>query len=96
MGKTLSLDRMIKKAYELIRERRIEEIEGGVYNVIGDHGTYTVIRNMDGSVTCNCLGFISKKKCSHSLAIIMLNNPALLEGVGKAIEREEKKRKTKR
>jgi len=92
----LPLDRMIKKAYELIRERRVEEIESGVYNVVGEHGTYTVVRNIDGSVTCNCLGFISKRKCSHSLAVIMLNKPALLKGIGKEIEKEDRGRKTKR
>jgi len=92
----LSLDRMIEKAYDLIRGRRIEQIESGVYNVVGEHGTYTVVRNLDGSVTCNCLGFVRKKKCSHSLAVIMLNQPALLMGIRREIEKEKKLRETKR
>jgi len=86
---------MIEKAYELIRGGRIEEIGDGVYNVIGEHGTYIVVRNIDGSVTCNCPGFTSKRRCSHSLAVMMLNQPVLLKSIKREIEREEKLRKTK-
>jgi len=91
----LPLSRMIEKAYELIRGGRIEEIGDGVYNVIGEHGTYIVVRNIDGSVTCNCPGFTSKRRCSHSLAVMMLNQPILLKSIKREIEREEKLRKTK-
>ncbi len=91
----MPLSRMIEKAYELIRGRRIEEISDGVYNVIGEHGTYIVVRNIDGSVTCNCPGFTSKRRCSHSLAVMMLNQPILLKSIKREIEREEKLRKTK-
>jgi len=86
---------MIEKAYELIRGRRIEEISDGVYNVIGEHGTYIVVRNIDGSVTCNCPGFTSKRRCSHSLAVMMLNQPVLLKSIKREIEKWEKLRKTK-
>ncbi|MCD6470022.1 hypothetical protein J7L29_04405 [Candidatus Bathyarchaeota archaeon] len=91
----MPLSRMIEKAYELIRGGRIEEIGDGVYNVIGEHGTYIVVRNIDGSVTCNCPGFTSKRRCSHSLAVMMLNQPVLLKSIKREIEREEKLRKTK-
>ncbi len=91
----MPLSRMIEKAYELIRGGRIEEIGDGVYNVIGEHGTYIVVRNIDGSVTCNCPGFTSKRRCSHSLAVMMLNQPILLKSIKREIEREEKLRKTK-
>jgi len=69
----LPLDKMIEKAYKLLRGKRIEQIGEGLYNVVGDHGTYTVARKMDGTVTCNCPGFISKNRCSHSLAVLMLS-----------------------
>jgi len=91
----LPLSRMIEKAYELIRGGRIEEIGDGVYNVIGEHGTYIVVRSIDGSVTCNCPGFTSKRRCSHSLAVMMLNQPVLLKSIKREIERKEKLRKTK-
>ena len=91
----MPLSRMIEKAYELIRGRRIEEISDGVYNVIGEHGTYIVVRNIDGSVTCNCPGFTSKRRCSHSLAVMMLNQPVLLKSIKREIEKWEKLRKTK-
>jgi len=87
----LPLDRMIRKAYELIRKGRIEQIGDGVYNVIGEHGTYTVVRNIDGSVACNCPGFMSRKRCSHSLAVLMLNQPVLLKSIKMEIEKAEKR-----
>ena len=91
----MPLSRMIEKAYELIRGGRIEEIGDGVYNVIGEHGTYIVVRGIDGSVTCNCPGFTSKRRCSHSLAVMMLNQPVLLRSIKREIERKGKLRKTK-
>jgi hypothetical protein len=67
----LPLDRMIEKARKLMRSGRIEYTGDGLYNVIGDHGTYTVARKIDGTVSCSCPGFIKKKRCSHSLAVIL-------------------------
>ncbi|MEM2352524.1 MAG: hypothetical protein QXT26_08970 [Thermoproteota archaeon] len=84
---------MIEKAYELIRDRRIEQISEDTYNVVGLHGTYIVVKGVDGSVSCNCPGFLTKKRCSHSLAVIMLMQPALLMGIKREMERQ--KRKTK-
>lgn len=92
----MPLDRMIEKAYDLIREGRVEQINNGVYNVVGEHGTYIVVRNIDGSVTCNCPGFTSKRRCSHSLAVMMINQPVLLKSIKREIEREDKWRRTKR
>lgn len=87
---------MIEKAYELICERRIEQISEDAYNVVGMHGTYIVVKGVNGSITCNCPGFLAKRRCSHSLAVMMLMRPALLMSIKREIEREGRKRKTKR
>lgn len=92
----MTLDKIIEKAYYLISGRRVEQIEEGVYNVVGEHGTYTVVKGLDGSITCNCPGFTSRKKCSHSLAVIMINNPSLLRSIERELKREEKWRGAKR
>lgn len=89
----MSLEHMIRKAYELICKKRIEEIGDGIYNVIGGHGTYTVVRGVNGSIACNCPGFISKKRCSHSLAVLMLNQPLLFKSIKMEIERATKRTK---
>ncbi|MEM1562336.1 MAG: hypothetical protein QXE73_02875 [Candidatus Bathyarchaeia archaeon] len=92
----MPLDRMIKKAYELICGRRIERIDEDTFNVIGVHGTYTVVRGVDGSISCSCAGFLTRKRCSHSLAVMMLTQPALLMSVKREIERERRRQKSKR
>ena len=68
----LPIDRMVEKARRLLKSGRVEYLSDGLYNVIGDHGTYTVAQKMDGTVTCNCPGFTRKNRCSHSLAVILL------------------------
>ncbi|KPV63477.1 MAG: hypothetical protein AOA65_1267 [Candidatus Bathyarchaeota archaeon BA1] len=68
----MSLDRMVEKARRLLESGRVERVDEEHYNVIGDHGTYTVGRTYEGKVTCNCPGFMSKGRCSHSAAIIIL------------------------
>jgi len=68
----MPLERMIEKSRKLIQSGRVEYVSDGFYNVVGDHGTYTVARNIDGTVTCNCPGFARKRRCSHSLAVILL------------------------
>ncbi len=66
------LYRMLDKADRLLKSGRIERLDGGHFNVIGDHGTYTlVVRN--GRVYCSCPGFQEKGVCSHSLAVMKLN-----------------------
>ncbi len=79
----LPLDKMIEKAYELIMKKRIERVGEEFYNVVGEHGTYTVARKIDGSVSCSCPGFRQKGKCSHSFAVLMLNDRALFRNVQK-------------
>ncbi|HIE14941.1 TPA: hypothetical protein EYP70_06680 [Candidatus Bathyarchaeota archaeon] len=68
----MPLDKMIKKAYRLIKDGRIERVGDGTYNIIGDHGTYIVATGFDGTVSCSCPGFTKKRRCSHSLAVILL------------------------
>ena len=84
---------MIEKAYDLIKKRKAEHIGDGVYNVVGAHGTYTVAQKIDGTVNCNCPGFVRRGRCSHALAVMMLNQPSLLKSVereiSKASERAE-------
>ncbi len=83
----MQLDIMVRKAYDLIQKKRVERLGEGIYNVIGEHGTYTVGRKIDGTVSCTCPGFARRARCSHSLAVIMLNNRELL----RSIEREVRK-----
>lgn len=64
-------DKLIKKAEKLLKSRRVESLGGGKYNVVGNHGTYIVIQNYNGTVSCNCLGFLRRKKCSHSIAVLL-------------------------
>ncbi|MBS7631114.1 SWIM zinc finger family protein [Candidatus Bathyarchaeota archaeon] len=68
----MSLEKMIEKAKRLVRSGRVERISHDRFNVVGDHGTYTVFQGVDGRVTCNCLGFQSKGRCSHAAAVIYL------------------------
>jgi len=63
---------MVEKARRLLESGRVERIDREHYNVVGDHGTYTVALNYEGKVTCNCPGFLSKNRCSHSAAVIIL------------------------
>jgi len=67
-----SIDRMIEKAWKLVRSGRVERISEDTFNVVGDHGTYTVTLSADGRVVCNCPGFLSRGRCSHSTAVIIL------------------------
>jgi hypothetical protein len=72
---------MIEKAYDLIKKGKAEHIGDGVYNVVGEHGTYTVAQKIDGTVNCNCPGFVRRGRCSHALAVLMILQPALLRSV---------------
>ncbi|KON30711.1 hypothetical protein AC477_04745 [miscellaneous Crenarchaeota group-1 archaeon SG8-32-1] len=66
-------ERLVQKAEKLLNSGRVESLGGGKFNVVGDHGTYIVVRNYDGTVSCNCIGFLRRKKCSHSIAVLMRN-----------------------
>jgi hypothetical protein len=79
------MDRMIQKAYDLIQKRKVEGIGDELYNVVGDHGTYTVARKVNGTVNCNCPGFVTRRRCSHSLAVMMLIQPSLLRNIRREI-----------
>jgi hypothetical protein len=66
-------DRMLAKARKLVRNGRVERLDGERFNVIGDHGTYNVVERPDGGFSCSCPGFRDKGRCSHSTAVnIML------------------------
>ena len=92
----MSLDRMIEKAYELVQKRRVEQVGEGVYNVVGDHGTYIVVRKIDGTISCTCPGFIRRKRCSHSLAVLLIQKPDLLRTVESEIERTAERKRQRR
>ena len=64
--------RMLEKARKLVRNNRVEQLDGGRYNVIGDHGTYNVVQDPDGRMACSCPGYRDKGNCSHSTAVEML------------------------
>ncbi len=71
MSSEVPLQKMLEKADRLLRANRIERLDSGHYNVIGDHGTYTLVER-DGRVYCSCPGFQGKGVCSHSLAVMKL------------------------
>ena len=68
-------ERLVQKAKKLLKSGRVESLGGGNFNVVGDHGTYIVVQNYDGVVSCNCLGFLRRNKCSHSIAVLMRKKP---------------------
>jgi hypothetical protein len=67
----ISLGKVVEKAEKLLKNGRVEALGEGKYNVIGDHGTYIVVQNYDGTISCNCLGFLRRRKCSHSLPVLL-------------------------
>jgi hypothetical protein len=68
----MSVDRLFEKAERLVASGRVESLGGGVYNVVGDHGTYTVVQDYTGKLSCSCLGFLQKAKCSHVTAVMLM------------------------
>ncbi len=66
-------DPLLEKARKLAETGRIEFLGNGVYNVIGDHGTYTVAEDFTGKLSCTCQGFLTKKCCSHEVAVMLLS-----------------------
>jgi len=64
-------ERLVQKAENLLNSGRVESLGGGKFNFVGDHGTYIVVQNYDGTVSCNCLEFLRRKKCSHSIGVLM-------------------------
>lgn len=68
------IEKMVKKAKQMIREGRVTRIDRSTYQVVGDHGTYMVIKGADGSYHCGCQGFVTRGFCSHALAVYLLEN----------------------
>jgi len=67
----MRIDRLFEKAERLVASGRVESLGGGVYNVVGDHGTYTVVQDYTGKLNCSCPGFLQKSKCSHVTAVML-------------------------
>jgi hypothetical protein len=65
-------DAMYEKARHLAESGRVENLGNGIYNVVGDHGTYTVAMDYTGKLSCNCPGFLQKARCSHVEAVTLL------------------------
>ena len=68
----MAVDRMVEKAEKLIQQKRVQQIDNDRYNVVGDHGTYTVARSLEGKLVCNCPGFKNNGRCSHQTAVLLL------------------------
>jgi len=68
----MPIDRLFEKAKKLVESNRVETLGQGIYNVIGDHGTYTVVQDYTGKLSCSCIGFMKKARCSHVTAVIIL------------------------
>jgi len=66
-------EKVMEKAKRLVRDRRVELLDSGNYNVIGDHGTYHVAINHEGHIACTCPGYGVKGNCSHSTAVEMIS-----------------------
>ena len=64
-------DPLFDKARKLADTGRVEFLGNGVYNVIGDHGTYTVAEDYKGKLSCNCQGYLQKHQCSHVVAVML-------------------------
>ncbi|MCW4043929.1 MAG: SWIM zinc finger family protein [Candidatus Bathyarchaeota archaeon] len=67
----MPVDRLLEKARKLAESGRVEQLAAGVYNVVGDHGTYTVAQDYTGKYSCNCQGYLQKRKCSHIAAVML-------------------------
>jgi len=66
-------EKVMEKAKRLVRDGRVELLDSGNYNVIGDHGTYNVAINQEGHIACTCPGYGVKGNCSHSTAVEMVS-----------------------
>ena len=67
----MPINKLFKKAKRLVESQRVEPLSQGVYNVIGDHGTYRVAQDYTGKWSCTCPGFMEKAKCSHVAAVMI-------------------------
>lgn len=76
---------MVEKAKQMIKEGRVTRIDRFTYQVVGDHGTYVVIKGTDGTYHCGCQGFTTRGFCSHALAVYLVDK----KKVKKQEEKEE-------
>jgi hypothetical protein len=60
------------KLVGLLESGKVERLDTGSFNVVGDHGTYVVVETYDGKINCNCPGLVKKGRCSHSVAVEIL------------------------
>jgi hypothetical protein len=72
----ISIGKLLEKAEKLLKSSRVEALGEGKYNVVGDHGTYIVVQKFDGTISCNCLGFLRRRRCSHSMAVLLSTKPS--------------------
>ncbi|MGQ9514691.1 MAG: SWIM zinc finger family protein [Thermoproteota archaeon] len=70
----MGIDRMMEKALKLVKQGRVYKLDIEQYEVIGDHGTYRVVKSADGTLHCSCLGFQQRKKCSHVGAVVIFES----------------------
>ncbi|MBO3803407.1 MAG: SWIM zinc finger family protein [Candidatus Brockarchaeota archaeon] len=70
----MGIDRMMEKAMKLVKQSRVYRTDIGQYEVVGDHGTYRVVKTPDGMLHCSCLGFQQRKKCSHVGAVVIFES----------------------
>jgi uncharacterized Zn finger protein len=68
----MPVEEIIEKARKLLESGKVERLDIGLLNVVGDHGTYVVVESFEGKISCNCPGFVSKGRCSHSVAVNLL------------------------
>ena len=68
----MPVSRLFEKAKRLVESGRGESLGQGVFNVVGDHGTYVVVQDYTGKLSCSCPGFMQKAKCSHVTAVMLL------------------------
>jgi len=68
------LERLTEKAQKLVEQGRVYRTEPDQYGVIGDHGTYTVVRTPDDRLHCNCQGFLQRGRCSHIAAVLLFES----------------------
>ena len=71
-GVIMGVGKLFEKAERLVASGRVEPLGGGVFNVVGDHGTYAVVQDYTGKLSCSCPGFLQKGKCSHVTAVILM------------------------
>jgi predicted nucleic acid-binding Zn finger protein len=81
----MPINRLFEKAIRLVESHRVESLGQEVYNIIGDHETYTVVQDYTGKLSCSCPGFMTKAKCSHVTAVMIL----------KKMKRKQKRHKIK-